>query len=95
MGNKFEVEFEEGTTEHAAVLDASGKVLMLKQEIALTELPAAVSNTLKQTHKGYDLDEAEKIDHNGTTYYEVELSRFFFSKEVVVSADGKEAKLPF
>jgi hypothetical protein len=96
LNDKYEVEFEQGTTERGAVLDASGKVLMLKQEIAKIELPAVVANAIKQTYGSYELDEAEKIEYNGQTYYEVELSRWFImSKELVFTADGKETTLPF
>ena len=95
LNDKYEVEFEQGTTERGAVLDASGKVLMLKQEIANTEIPAAVSNAIKQNYKSYDLEEAEKIEYEGKTYYEVELSRFFMGKELLLTADGKETTLPF
>ena len=95
LNDKYEVEFEQGTTERGAVLDASGKVLMLKQEIANPEVPAAVSNAIKQNYKSYDLEEAEKIEYEGKTYYEVELSRFFMGKELFFTADGKETTLPF
>ena len=95
LNDKYEVEFEQGTIERGAVLDASGKVLMLKQEIANTEIPATISNAIKQSYKSYDLEEAEKIEYEGKTYYEVELSRFFMGKELVFTADGKETKLPF
>lgn len=94
--DKFEVEFEQGTVEREAVLDAAGKVLLVKQEIANTEVPAAVTSAIKQNYGSYELDEAEKIEYNGQTYYEVELSRWFvLSKDVVFSADGKETTLPF
>ena len=96
LNDKYEVEFEQGTAERGAVLDASGKVLMLKQEIENTEVPAGVTNAIKQNYGSYELDEAEKIEYNGQTYYEVELSRWFIlSKELVFSADGKETTLPF
>ncbi len=96
LNDKYEVEFEQGTTERGAVLDASGKLLMLKQEITNAEVPAPVANAIKQNYGSYNLDEAEKIEYNGQTYYEVELSRWFIlNKELVFSADGKETKLPF
>ncbi|MBK0403634.1 PepSY-like domain-containing protein [Adhaeribacter sp. BT258] len=96
LNDKYEVEFEQGTAERSVVLDASGKVLMQKLEIENTEVPAAIANALKQNYNGYELDEAEKIEYNGQTYYEVELSRWFvLSKELVFSADGKETTLPF
>ena len=96
LNDKYEVEFEQGTAERGAVLDASGKVLMLKQEIENNEVPAAVVNTIKQNYGGYDLDEAEKIEYNGKTYYEVELTRWYvLSKELIFTADGKETTLPF
>jgi hypothetical protein len=94
-GNNYEVEFKTGAAERSVILDASGKVLMQKQEIALTELPAAVSNALKQNYSSYDLEEAEQITFDGKTYYEVEMERFFLNKELVLTADGKEAALHF
>jgi hypothetical protein len=94
-GNNYEAEFEVGTVEHAVILDPSGKVLMQEQDIANTELPAAVTNAIKQNYKGYELDEAEKVEYNGQAYYKVELTRYFLGKDLVFSADGKEAKLPF
>lgn len=94
-GTNYEAEFEVGTVERSVVLDPSGRVLMVKQEIANTELPAAVSNAISKNYKSYELDEAEKIEYEGKTYYEVEVSRFFLGKELVYTADGQETKLPF
>jgi hypothetical protein len=94
-GNNYEAEFEVGTVERSVILDPSGKVLMQKQEIANTELPAAVANAVKQNYKSYDLEEAEKIEYNGQTYYKVELERFFLDKDVIFTAEGKETTLPF
>ncbi|KAA9340090.1 PepSY-like domain-containing protein [Adhaeribacter soli] len=94
-GSNYEVEFNSGTIERKVILDASGKVLMQKQEIALTELPASIASALKQNYGSYELEEAEKIEFDGKTYYEVELERFFLGKELVLTAEGKETKLPY
>lgn len=94
-GNHYEVEFKHGQTERKVVLDASGKVLLQKQEISLTELPASVTAAIKQNFSSYDLDEAERIEADGKTYYAVELERFFLEKELVLTPEGKETKLPF
>ncbi|MFC5270994.1 PepSY-like domain-containing protein [Adhaeribacter terreus] len=96
LNDKYEVEFEQGTAERSVVLDASGKVLMQKQEIENSAVPAAVTNAIKQKYSGYELDEAEKIEYNGQTYYEVELTRWYvLSKELIFTVDGKETTLPF
>jgi len=93
--NNFEVEFKLGAAEHGAVLDAAGKLLLTKQEVAAAEVPAAINNVIKQEYSRYTLDEAEKIVYNGQVYYEIELSGFILDKEVIFSADGKPASLPF
>ena len=64
-------------------------------DIAKQKLPPGAI-TLSCVLELWNLDEAEKIEYNGQTYYEVELTRWYvLSKELIFTADGKETTLPF
>ena len=88
----YEAEFKKDSTKYAAYIDAAGKLVMYKLDIKENELPAAVSATIHTKYNGYKIDDAEKIEKDGTTYYQVELeSKGKKDVELVFSTDGNLA----
>jgi len=90
--NLYEAEFKKDSTEYAAYIDSAGKLLMYKLDIKENELPAAVSAAIHTEYIGYEIDDAEKIEKDGITYYQVELEgKGKKDVELVFSTDGKLA----
>jgi uncharacterized membrane protein YkoI len=76
-------------------IDASGKLLMLKRDIVVTELPAAIQTALQSQYKDFTLDEIEAVEKEGAVLYQVELDgkglKGLKNKKLVLNATGQEA----
>ncbi|MFC6998616.1 PepSY-like domain-containing protein [Rufibacter roseus] len=73
QGNSFEAEFDLNQTEHTALLDATGKILMYKHDVDTTQLPEPVMSSIKRDFAAYVVDDLEKVEKDGQTFYQVEL----------------------
>lgn len=72
-GANYEAEFEQNETETSVVFDASGNLLETETEIAISSLPAAVSEYFAKNYNGAKITEASKIvAADGTITYEAE-----------------------
>ena len=92
--NLYEAEFKKDSTEYAVYIDSAGKLVMYKLDINENELPTAVSAIISAQYVGYKIDDAEKIEKDGVTYYQVELEgKGKKDLELVFTADGKMATL--
>jgi len=93
-GNTYEAELDmNDSTELSVRIDESGKILMQKQDIASSELSINIATTIQNQYPGYTLDDIEKIDKDGTIYYQVELkAKGKKELNLVFSTDGKEEK---
>ncbi len=91
--NGYEAEVKSGTNETKVLVDASGNIVMQKQEISKDSLPVAITDVINSTYKDYTLDEAERIEKAGVIYYQVELDGKGSTKdlELVFDANGKPA----
>lgn len=89
--NKFyEAEFFIGRKEHTAYLDASGRMMLYKIDIPIPELPESVVKTISENYKDFEIDDAEKIEHNNQVFYETELdSKTKSSIKLIFSNEGK------
>lgn len=86
----YEAEFKMDSIEYAVYVDSAGKLIMYKIDIREDELPEAVATTIRIEYIGYKIDEVEKIEKDGITYYEIELDgKGKNDLELVFSADGK------
>jgi hypothetical protein len=84
----FEADYDVAATEYAALIDASGKILMTKKEILATELPAAISASIQQNFADYEVNDLEQIEKDGAVFYQVELEKRNKALKQVFSADG-------
>jgi hypothetical protein len=84
-GDLYEADFDVNNIDHKALLDAAGKLVAVKYDIRTTALPAAIKTALK----GKKIDGVEKVEKNGTIFYQVELDSKPHDEHLVFSADGK------
>ena len=88
----YEAEFKRDSIEYAVYVDPAGKLVMYKMDIKENELPAAVSLIISTEYIGYKIDDAEKIEKDRVTYYQVELEgKGKKDLKLHFSADGKLA----
>lgn len=91
--NFYEAEFDIDKTDYKVHVDASGKLLICKTDMKVSELPAAITSAISSEHGGYEIDDADKLDKDGTIYYQVELdAKGKKDKRLVYTADGKLAQ---
>ena len=92
----FEAEFIQGQQEHSVLLDATGTIRMIKQDIAATELPAAIAQVLEKNYAAYTLDDMDKIEKEGEVFYQVELEKGIREQHLVFGVNGQEnTQLPY
>ncbi len=90
--NGYEAEFLQGQTEITVLVDNAGNMLMQKQDVDSTAIPAAVITAINTNHSGYAIDDAEKLEKDGVTYYQLELEKQGEKDlQVVYTAEGKLA----
>lgn len=88
--SSYEAEFDMDSTEYTVYLDATGKIIVYKQDIRENELPVAITSALARDHAGYRIDDADKIQKDGITYYQVELdNKRKKERNLLFSADGQ------
>lgn len=91
--NFYEAEFDIANIDYKAHIDAAGKLIVYKMDMNVTELPAAIATAISSEHPGYKIDDAEKLEKDGTTYYQVELDAKGKKDEMLVfTVDGKPAQ---
>jgi hypothetical protein len=84
------VEFETGDTkgDHEALFDTLGTMILYKFETPMAKLPSAVVNTIQSQYQDYKIDDIEKLEQEGVTYYQVELAKGMKDLHLVFSDDG-------
>jgi uncharacterized membrane protein YkoI len=60
-----------------------------KQQVAMTELPAAVQKTIQDNLGGGTVTEIAKETEGGSTYYEAEVQKSGEKVQIKVAEDGK------
>ncbi|WP_205499664.1 hypothetical protein [Rufibacter psychrotolerans] len=95
QGDLYEAEFEVGMVEHTALLDATGHILMQKQDIGVAELPQPVALALQRDYQAYQKEDLEKVEKAGQVYYQVELENPNGDLQKVFAADGSSASLAY
>lgn len=88
-GDLFEVNFKQHDQEMSALFTANGALTETETEIAVTALPAHVSQYLQQHYAGKKVKEAAKIvKADGAIQYEAEVDK----TDVLFDAGGKFIK---
>jgi hypothetical protein len=90
--NEWEAEFKLNDKEMSASFDNSGKWLESETEIAVKELPAAVSGSIAKEFAGYKIDEISVLDSPELKGFETGLKKGESVLEVVFDNAGKVIK---
>lgn len=77
-GEVYEVEFELGwpKVEHEILYDLKGNVLLHKQDIAQSDLPAQVSRKIHTEYPDYKVKKISKIESRGKTIYKMTVKTY-------------------
>jgi uncharacterized membrane protein YkoI len=84
----YEAEYKENGMERSVILNSTGSVIAIETEIETSSLPSEVSNAINQNYPGAEIEEAELVDSNGNTNYEVELNYKGRSIDLFISPNG-------
>ena len=88
-GDNFEVNYESNDADMSMVIYPDGTILEKATEIKKADLPVGTREALSAQYPGFLIKEAEKVERNGTTEYEVDLVEKI---EVIVGATGNLIK---
>lgn len=84
----FEVGYTKDSKRFEAEISAEGKVIVVDQQIEISEAPAAVQSTIKEKTTGAKIIKIEKATEGKKTYFEAEFSKNGKKHEVKVAPDG-------
>lgn len=85
----YEVNFKMDGVASSAVIDASGKILVVENDVELSALPAAIAAYLSTNYSGITPSGAEKaVETDGKTLFEVQLNTEAGAIELIFDADG-------
>lgn len=85
----YEVNFLQNGHEMSAVYDAKGNLQETEQEIKISDLPAGITEYIRQNYKGASIKEVAKITKaNGEVNYEAEVNK----KDLLFDTKGKFIK---
>ena len=85
-------DFEVSTTEYEVKISPSGKIAMQKQDVSVSELPQSINDAISKRFSKFKIDDADKVEKDGQTYYQVELDKGLTEKKIVFSTSGEETK---
>ena len=88
----YEAEFDFGKTEFSVLIDSNGKLILHKQDIKKRDLPTNITSVLNSNYKKFRIDDVEKLEKDGITYYQAELKGNGKVARLVFSAEGREEK---
>ena len=90
--DEYRAEFKIDKRGHDIWLDKSGSIKKLKQDISKNDLPDAVKQKIASEFKTFTIDDADKIEKGGITYYQVKLKAGTEERKVLLTSDGKIEK---
>jgi hypothetical protein len=90
--DEYRAEFKIDKRGHDVWLDKSGAIKKMKQDISKNDLPAAVKQRLEADFKTFAIDDADRIEKGGNTYYQVKLKSETGERKVLLTQDGKVEK---
>lgn len=85
----YEVDFEIDQQDHTALFNKEGQLLMSKQDIRKSELPAEIANNVSNDFPDRYIDDVDKIEKEGETLYQLELDGTPNELKIVYRADGQ------
>lgn len=75
--------------ESSVTLDASGNILEIETELAIADLPKAISEYITKNHPGFKIEEASKMtDNKDVITYEAEVEKGKEEFDLIFDANG-------
>lgn len=93
-GDVYNVEFEIDRTDHEVWMDRNGKIIRHETDIRAADVPANIRTAVLERHKNMTIDDAEKIEKDGKTYYKIELDGKTGDMDVFTDDKGNELTNP-
>jgi hypothetical protein len=87
-GDLYNADFDVDRRDHEVWINNKGAIVKHKQEIKSRELPAGVTQSLKQHFKGFWIDDIDKYEVGRQFFYKVELKTLTQEKNIVVDSKG-------
>lgn len=89
-GEDYEVEFKINRLDHEIRYNNEGKVVKVKKEINVKELPKSIVNAVQYKYPKYKIDDIEITQFNNKTTYKVDIERFLGTERTLVfDTNGK------
>ena len=89
----YEVNFKINSARHSAVFDSKGNWLESESKIKVSELPAAVKESIIKQFPGFKVEEAENYeDAEHGSCYEVEIEKGKETFDILIKANGEIIK---
>ena len=88
INDLYEADFDVNKVDHAVLLNASGAIVMRKQDADERKLPAALTSAIASKFPKYKIDDAELVERNGKKYYQLELEGKGLSDQKVLMTEG-------
>lgn len=93
-GELYNIEFEVNRIDHEVWIDRNGKMVKHETDIKAADVPSNVRTAVTSRYKNMVIDDAEKIEKDGKTYYKIELDGKTGDIDVFVDDKGNELKDP-
>ena len=95
--DRYEAELKQDSVEYTIEVDATGKITRQKQDLTLQQLPPSIAQAISSQYKDFTVDDAEKVEVNGITFYQVELDAPRGKKDLqlVFDANGNASNTPY
>lgn len=88
VGEDYEVDFEVGEVEMKLLISTTGDILRQKRDIDVIDLPPRVMQYLDREFGKENIEDPQSLTAGGLKYYQVEIDRLFFDKEIVIDNNG-------
>lgn len=85
----YKVEFDLNRQDHDVWYNASGSIIKKEIEIAETELPQAIRESIKANFPEYRVDDVEMIWQNNLTTYQLEIEKGPTEKHLTFNSEGE------
>lgn len=85
----YSVDFEENGMDREIRYNSSWEIVRMETELMESDLPAAISESIKTNYPGYRIEDAEMQEENGKTTYLIELENMGAEKDVRFDKSGK------
>ncbi len=89
-GEYYEVEFEIGwpDLDHKILYDLKGNIILHKQEIPYSQLPAKIVSKLETEYAGYRVKSIQKIESRGKAIYKLTVKTYKEKWKLELDAQG-------